>query len=139
MWNGSGSPEQMKERGEVLRKHGDAVGRDTERIEKVVLMPFAYGANEERVAFLCNIIASMDQTTPRKARERMMVGGKQECLDRIEQYLRAGVTHFVLMLIMPFIEDEIIAFAEDVVPSVRSTHHLTPREAASSVHREERP
>jgi len=62
----------------------------------------------------------MAQTTPEKGRERIVIGSKQECIDRIEQYIKAGVTHFIFMQVWPMIvQDEAQAFAEEVIPAFR--------------------
>ncbi len=61
----------------------------------------------------------MQQCTPEEARERVMVGDKQECLDRVERYARVGVTHFIFMLFQPVFVDEVQAFAEEVAPAAR--------------------
>src|SRR5437870_1635628 len=53
------------------------------------------------------------------ARQQRVIGQNQECLYRVERYARAGVTHFIFMLFVPFFEDEIQAFAEEVIPAVR--------------------
>jgi alkanesulfonate monooxygenase SsuD/methylene tetrahydromethanopterin reductase-like flavin-dependent oxidoreductase (luciferase family) len=48
-----------------------------------------------------------------------MIGGKQECLDTVERFVAAGVTHFIFMLFAPVFTDELQAFAEEVIPAVR--------------------
>jgi alkanesulfonate monooxygenase SsuD/methylene tetrahydromethanopterin reductase-like flavin-dependent oxidoreductase (luciferase family) len=63
--------------------------------------------------------AAWRQTTPGAARRRVMIGGKDECLDTVERYTAAGVTHFIFMTFAPFFPGEIQAFAEEVVPAVR--------------------
>ncbi len=118
-WNSSGSAEHMAELIDIIKEHGDTVGRDTDQIEKTVMMPLVYNAPEPRVEFWCNMIASMQETTPDQARTRMMAGSKQECLDTIERYTNAGVTHFIFMQPAPYFLDEIQGFAEDVIPEVR--------------------
>jgi alkanesulfonate monooxygenase SsuD/methylene tetrahydromethanopterin reductase-like flavin-dependent oxidoreductase (luciferase family) len=65
------------------------------------------------------LIASMRQTTPEEARKQIMIGEKQECLDTVERYRRAGVTHFIFMTFAPYQPDEMQAFAEDVAPAAR--------------------
>jgi alkanesulfonate monooxygenase SsuD/methylene tetrahydromethanopterin reductase-like flavin-dependent oxidoreductase (luciferase family) len=57
--------------------------------------------------------------TPEAARKAIMIGDKQECLDTIERYGKVGVTHFIFMLFQPIHEDEVQAFAEEVIPAVR--------------------
>ena len=120
MWNASASAPRMRELIDLIRRHGDTVGRDTDQIEKTVLMPLCYRAPAEREQFMCQLIAGMRQTTPENAREQIMIGEKQECLDCVERYVSAGVTHFIFMTMTPFQLDEIQAFAEEVIPAVRA-------------------
>ena len=53
------------------------------------------------------------------ARRGIMIGERQECLDTVERYRKVGVTHFIFMLFQPIREEEIQAFAEDVMPAFR--------------------
>lgn len=119
MWNSSGTPDHMRGLIEIIEKHGDTVGRDTAAIEKTVMLPLVYDAPEAREQFWMHMFASMRETTPEGAREQLMVGGKQECLDKIAQYTAAGVTHFIFMIPAPYFPDEIQRFAEEVMPEVR--------------------
>jgi alkanesulfonate monooxygenase SsuD/methylene tetrahydromethanopterin reductase-like flavin-dependent oxidoreductase (luciferase family) len=50
-----------------------------------------------------------------------MIGDQQECLDTIERYRKAGVTHFIFMTFTPYFLDEIQGFAEEVIAAVRQT------------------
>jgi len=53
-----------------------------------------------------------------------MIGSKEECLDRIAQYEKVGVTHFIFNLRWPIlVEDEFQAFAEEVIPSADGRIH----------------
>ena len=110
----------MRQLIDVIRRHGEAVDRDTEQIEKTVMIPLCYRAPAERQQFMCELIASMRQTTPEDARGQIMIGDKQECLDCVERYVSAGVTHFIFMTFAPYMPDEIQAFAEEVIPAVRT-------------------
>ena len=98
MWNASASAERMHELIEIIR---------------------CYRAPAERQAFMCNTIAGLRQTTPEQARQEMMIGDKLECLDVVDRYVKAGVTHFIFMMFAPYFVDEIQAFAEEVIPAVR--------------------
>ena len=120
MWNSSADAETMGELIDVIRRHGDAVGRDTERIEKTVMLPLCYNAASAREDFMCGLIANMRQTTPEVARRQIMIGGKHECLDTVERYVKVGVTHFIFMVFAPFFLDEIQGFAEEVMPEFRN-------------------
>lgn len=48
-----------------------------------------------------------------------MIGGKDECLETVARYQRAGVTHFIFMNFAPYFVDQIQAFAEEVIPATR--------------------
>jgi F420-dependent oxidoreductase-like protein len=120
MWNASGSDEQMREWIEVIGRHGEAVKRDPDEIEKTVMLPLCYKAAPAREEFICQLIAGMRQTTPEKARRQIMIGGREECLDTVERYAKVGVTHFIFMTFAPYFLDEIQAFAEEVAPACRA-------------------
>ena len=73
---------------------------------------------------ICGTVASTARITPEQARDRIMIGSKEECLDRIAQYEKVGVTHFIFNLRWPIlVEDEFQAFAEEVIPSVDRRSH----------------
>ena len=119
MYNASAGAERMGHLIEVIKRHGDRVRRDTGGIEHTVLIPLAYKADAERQQSMCNLVAGMRGTSPDEARKGIMIGDRQECFDTIERYGRVGVTHFIFMLFQPFREEEVQAFAEEVIPAVR--------------------
>jgi alkanesulfonate monooxygenase SsuD/methylene tetrahydromethanopterin reductase-like flavin-dependent oxidoreductase (luciferase family) len=122
MWNtGNADAAEMKRLIGVIERHCDTVGRDADQIEKSVMMAMCYKAPRQREEMITGLVSMMAQTTPELARDRIMIGSRQECLDKIEQYARAGVTHFIFMQAWPMIvEEEIQAFAEEVIPAVRA-------------------
>lgn len=119
MWNAAAGAEQMREYIEIIDRHGEALKRDTTAIEKTVMMPLCYKADAEREQFVCQLMAGMRQLSPEAARKLVMIGDKQECLDTVERYSKAGVTHFIFMTFAPYHLDEIQAFAEEVIPAAR--------------------
>jgi F420-dependent oxidoreductase-like protein len=119
MWNAFASAETMAELIGVLTRHADAVGRDPGEIEKTVMLPLCYRGGREREEFTTAVVAGMQQTSPEAARRSIMIGERQECLDTVERYVRAGVTHFIFMLFAPYAVDEVQAFVEEVVPAAR--------------------
>ena len=118
MWNTSGPAELMAHKIDVIRRHGDTVRRDTSKIEMTVMMPLCY-RNPDREGFVQGLIAGMRGTTPEVARQQIMIGDKQECLDTIARYRKVGVTHFIFMTFAPYNVDEMQAFAEEVMPAAR--------------------
>jgi F420-dependent oxidoreductase-like protein len=120
MWNATGSPSKLRELIDVIAAHGDDVDRDTAEIEKTVMMPLCYTEDPDRQNMMCGLTAAMNETTPEQARDSIMIGGKQECLDKVAAYVEAGVTHFIFMTFAPYFVDEIQSFAEEVAPAARS-------------------
>ncbi|HLX36238.1 MAG TPA: LLM class F420-dependent oxidoreductase [Candidatus Binataceae bacterium] len=121
MWNTMfANPAEMKRLIAVIERHGDRVGRNTDEIEKTLMLPLCYQASKEREQMVAGTVAATTGITPEQARDRIMIGGKEECLDKIEQYRKVGVTHFIFSMRWPVIvDDEFQAFAEDVIPSAR--------------------
>jgi alkanesulfonate monooxygenase SsuD/methylene tetrahydromethanopterin reductase-like flavin-dependent oxidoreductase (luciferase family) len=69
--------------------------------------------SNEREQILTGQVAIMGQTAPEKARDRMIIGSKQECINKIEQFVKAGLTHCIFMQAWPLVvDDEVQAFAE---------------------------
>jgi F420-dependent oxidoreductase-like protein len=119
MWNAGKSADDMKALIDVIRRHGDKVDRDTDRIEKTVMMPLCYRAYPEREQFVQRLMANMRQTSPDTVRKEIMIGGKEECLATVDRFVKAGVTHFIFMSFTPYFIDEMQAFAEEVMPAAR--------------------
>jgi F420-dependent oxidoreductase-like protein len=119
MWNTMhADPAEMKRLIDVIERHGDTVGRDTDEIEKTIMMPLCYKASREREQMISGVVAGTAGISPEQARDRIMIGGKDECLDKIAQYAKVGVTHFILNLRWPIlVEEEFQAFAEEVMPA----------------------
>ncbi len=119
LWNASDGADEMRGYIDIIKRHGDKIGRDTDAIEKTVMLPLCYKAAPEREQFVCQLMAGMRQVSLDEARRRGVIGNQQECLDTIERYAKAGVTHFIFMCFTPYFLDEIQAFAEEIIPAVR--------------------
>ena len=122
MWNTVfANPPEMKRLIGVIERHGDTVGRNTDEIEKTIMLPLCYKASKDREQLIAGTVASTMRITPEEARDRIMIGGKDECLDLIERYRKVGVTHFIFMHSPPLTaEEDIQAFAEDIIPQFHS-------------------
>ncbi len=121
MWNTVyANPAEMQRLIGLIERHGETVGRNTDEIEKTIIMPLCYKASKEREEMISQVVASAAPITPQQARDRIMIGGKDECLEKIAQYAKVGATHFIFSLRWPIlVEEEFQAFAEEVIPAVR--------------------
>src|SRR5215475_1048143 len=89
MWNASAGADRMRDLIDIIRRHGDTERRDTDRIEKTVMIPLCYRASAEREAYVQGMMAALRQTTPEEVRKQIMIGDKQECLDTVDRFLGA--------------------------------------------------
>ena len=120
MWNATGADaDRMRHLIGVINRHCDVVGRDPDEIEKTVMIGLCYRAPKEREQAMMSIVGAMSGQQPEEARRQIMIGDKQECLDTIERYSSAGVTHFIFMSIAPYFLDDFQRFAEEVFPAFR--------------------
>jgi len=120
MWNVTGADTQRIEHliG-VINRHSDIVGRNSDEIEKTVMMGLCYRAPKEREQAMMAIVGAMSGKQPEEARKQIMIGSKDECLDTVERYKKAGVTHFIFMAMAPFFIDDFQRFSEEVMPAFR--------------------
>lgn len=121
MWNHMDTPAGMADVIGAIRRHGDEVGRDTDEIEKTVLMPICYTTDTAWQETMCQVMAHTFQIPPEQAADRIMMGSKDQCLERIDAYAKVGVTHFIFMLFAPTFDEQLQAFAEEVVPAARAS------------------
>lgn len=119
LWNTRGSPAHFAEVLSVLRQHGDTVGRDIDEIEKSVMLALCYSEDEAMQTAITQLLAGAFQVSEAETRAANMIGGRQECLDRVGAFQEQGVTHFIFMMLAPYPLDQVQAFAEDVAASFR--------------------
>ncbi len=119
MWNAFGSPKKMRDLIETLARHCENEGRDPDAIEKTVMLPLVYTQDQERQDTMAGMLAATFGLGPDEARAQMMIGTRDACLEKIAAYQQVGVTHFIFMLMAPYRNEEIQAFAEEVAPAAR--------------------
>jgi alkanesulfonate monooxygenase SsuD/methylene tetrahydromethanopterin reductase-like flavin-dependent oxidoreductase (luciferase family) len=80
-WNTYASPERMRPLIDIMRRHGDKVGRNIDEIEKPVAIPLCYRASRDGEDLATSMAAALGRTSPDEARKQMMISGPQQCLD----------------------------------------------------------
>jgi len=119
MWNAFGSPAHMKELIDVIRGHGDRVGRDTDEIEKTAMLMMCYTDDVSVQNAVAGLLAAAYGVSTEAAKDMMFCGGKDACIERVHRYAEVGVTHIIFMSVAPYQVDMIQAFAEEVMPAFR--------------------
>jgi F420-dependent oxidoreductase-like protein len=108
IWNSFGSPEVFQRKIAVLTEHCRKVGRDSETIEKSVLL---------------QMTLTDDPETARRALKDeswgMLAGSAAEIRRQIERYIAVGVTHIIISLSAPYDTTTLRRFAAEVVPAFR--------------------
>jgi F420-dependent oxidoreductase-like protein len=120
IWNTFGSPEVFRHKIEVLKEHCAAVGRNVDEIEvSWAGMTFITDSPEEKQAMITRAAAMFGAPIEMIA-PGLLVGSVSELRDRIQQFIEAGVTHFILIPHTPIDHTTIGRFAEEVMPAFRS-------------------
>ena len=118
-WNTFGSPEVFRQKIKILGDHCAAVGRNIDEIE--VSWAGAAHVTEsraERDELLGRWAAAFGITAEQYA-PSALVGSASEVRDKINQFIDAGVTHFIGIANPPFNHESIRTFAKEVIPAFR--------------------
>jgi F420-dependent oxidoreductase-like protein len=119
-WNTFGSPETFKHKIEVLKEHCQAIGRDVEEIEVSWLGAACVTESQERQAAIVQGLSRGMNIPLEDAEQRVLVGSTAEIIERVHEFIAAGVSHFILSLMPPFDHHTIRQFAEAVMPQFRN-------------------
>jgi alkanesulfonate monooxygenase SsuD/methylene tetrahydromethanopterin reductase-like flavin-dependent oxidoreductase (luciferase family) len=92
MWKAVGPPEKFAGLGETIARHCDAEGRDPAEIERTVMSPLCYTTDEDRRNMMAGLLPATFAMDPQVAARRpTMVGPRDERLETVDAYVRAGV------------------------------------------------
>ncbi|HJQ27324.1 MAG TPA: LLM class F420-dependent oxidoreductase [Blastocatellia bacterium] len=120
IWNTFGSPELFRHKIAVLKDHCAAVGRDIDEIEiSWAGLALVTDSEEEKQTMIARGAAMFGAPIEAVA-PGFLVGSPAELRDRIQQFVEAGVTHFILIPHTPSDQTTIRRFAEEVMPAFRS-------------------
>ena len=102
------SPEEWARKDGILDDHCAAVGRDPSQITRTVNVGLCRDDDELRQQF--TQIAEF-------VRPGVLIGSGQQLVDRVGEYLDAGVDGLIVAVRSPFDPDALTAFAEAVLPA----------------------
>lgn len=136
-WNGEVSPRQMQHKISVLHEHCRAVGRDPSEIEVSVLLRSEAEAEStyESMIRLRNPIleaerqrlateglspAAIDERLRAMVWQQFLPVDEARAIDRLNEYLAVGVTHFIVIRRPPYDTTVIERFMSHVAPHVHA-------------------
>ena len=117
--NTFGPPAVFRHKLNVLGEHCAAVGRNMDEIEISWAGAAAVTDSKEVREAIVNGMAKAFGQPAADIEPGLLVGSASEVRDRIQRFVEAGVTHFILIANTPFNHDSIRRFAEEVIPSFR--------------------
>lgn len=118
-WNTFGPPALFRHKLAVLGEHCAAVGRNIDEIEISWAGAAAVTDSKATKDALVNGMAKAFGRPVEEIEPGLLVGSAGEVRERIERFVEAGVTHFIMIGNTPFNHDSIRRFAEEVIPSFR--------------------
>lgn len=110
------TPEQYAHKMEVLKKHCSSVKRGINGIMKSLLLPVIIDRNSEKARKKVQQIKP-SQISGNSFKTRI-VGNPDECIQRIKEYQKLGMTHFLIEL-GTMIAEERRLFVEEVIPAFK--------------------
>ncbi len=112
IWNTMGSPAVFSHKVDVLRRHCDSVKRDFDDIEiSWVGWGFVTRSQQEREAVLLRFGRLVGKAR-QEIEESSLIGTPDQIESRIEEFLAAGVTHFIISILAPFDHKNLQRFSQ---------------------------
>jgi F420-dependent oxidoreductase-like protein len=120
LWNTFGSVELFRQKIAVLREHCVAVGRNIDEIDISWAGAAFITESKQAKDTMVTEIARAFGRTPEEMESGTLVGTVAEIRDRIQKFISAGVTHFIVSAMPPFDHNTLRRFADEIMPSYRS-------------------
>jgi F420-dependent oxidoreductase-like protein len=118
-WNTFGSPDDFRRKIGVLREHCREAGRSFDEIEISWAGGVGITHTPSEKDTLVRAFAEVWKVPPEKADGMLLVGTREEVRERVERFIEAGVTHFIVATTTPYDLASIRGFADEVIPRFR--------------------
>jgi len=119
VWNNGGTVEEFRQKLDVLRRHCEAEGRPYDAIAKTWFGTVIVDADAERAAKRLERTAAAWGTTSTDMAKRALAGTPGQVVERVREYVAAGVTGFIGMFGRVDDLRSTRLFAERVIPVFR--------------------
>jgi F420-dependent oxidoreductase-like protein len=119
IWNTFGSPEAFRNKLQILKEHCSTVGRNFDEIE-ISWAGFGSVCNSEsEKQAVLGTLAKMWGRSAEEMDQAGLVGTVDQIRSRVDQFMKVGVTHFIIGVSAPFDHSGIRRFAEQIIPKYK--------------------
>lgn len=118
-WNNGASPEEFVHKIKILKEHCDQVGRNVDEIEKTWFGHIIIDEDGDRLKSRVESRAKGVNLSVEEFSQRRIVGTPEQVIARINDYVEAGVTHFIFMFGRVSDLRNTQLFARTVMPAFR--------------------
>lgn len=119
MWNIWGGPEALRRKIVVLEQRCEEIGRDPAEIEKSANAPLILSDDAEEVERAAAGFGRGFRMTPEEAKKNMLAGTADQIIERVHEYIEAGVDHIIIPVSRPYPVDMLDRFMAEVVSRFR--------------------
>jgi F420-dependent oxidoreductase-like protein len=119
IWNTFGTPEVFRNKLQVLKEHCATVGRNFDEIE---ISWAGFGSVCESTSMkqeALSKLAAMWGRTPEEMDQSALVGTVDQIRSRMDEFIKVGVTHFIVGASAPFDHPGLRRFAEEIIPKYK--------------------
>jgi F420-dependent oxidoreductase-like protein len=109
-----GSPETVKKKLAVLRKHCDEVGRDYDSILKTKLSGVLIGENKQEIEQTVSALSKV--MPPGMLKEALIYGTPEQVKEQIDEFSNAGVQYLITSFRGPSELQSLKLFGETIIP-----------------------
>jgi alkanesulfonate monooxygenase SsuD/methylene tetrahydromethanopterin reductase-like flavin-dependent oxidoreductase (luciferase family) len=118
MWNAFGTPDELRHKDEVLRRHCEEVGRNESEIERTVATRMVLRGDRGEARRAYEQLLSANRTSLEQDRAKPWVGTPEEIAERIRGYQQIGFNTLIPELPAPYDVETIERLIGEVKPMV---------------------
>ncbi len=120
-WNAAyTTPEQFRQKSEILNARCEDIGRPPEEIERSVNLAFSLGSDQKRADQLSAAIDAQWGVQAERIRGGSLLGTPDQAVEQVMAYVEAGADMVNIALRAPFDAEALEAYQEVVMPAVRA-------------------
>lgn len=131
IWNMvGGKMDAVQRKSALLDQYCHEAGRDPSTLTRSIEIPFAVATDRATLQRRLDRVIRHRGYAPETVEDLIIAGSPEQCIAKIEQYQKLGVSHFMLITLAPFDEDELALFSQQVLPAFQRS--VTPSDTPIS-------